>query len=282
MSNYEEMYLETFRKILREGKWVNNERTGTRCLTISRHIYEMELKPETAPLLTVRPSYPVSAVAEIIGYLRQYENAQQFSNISCNTWFTNANETQAWLDNPNRKGQDDIGKVYGAALDKRHIDKVLGNLNKGVDDRGLILNWWQPEMFDKGCLRPCMDRHLFSIIGDTLDITSTQRSCDAGCGWNYNSLQVYFLGMLASKLSDKDGGTALHVINNMHIYESHLDSVEEMLLRKPSELSINFNIESDVTEYKFVTESDNHARDYFTLEGYKGMSQPKIDFELIA
>jgi len=29
-----------------------------------------------------------------------------------------------------------------------------------------------------GCLRPCMHTHTFSLLGDTLYLTSYQRSCD--------------------------------------------------------------------------------------------------------
>ncbi len=281
-NDYEQMYLDTFRKILSKGKWVNNERTGTRCLTIPRHVYEIELKPETCPLLTVRPSYPVSAIAEIIGYLRQYDNAQQFADIGSPTWFTNANETEAWLANPVRKGENDIGKCYGAALDKKHITKVLNNIQNNFDDRGLILNWWQPEMFDKGALRPCMDRHIVTLLDDIAEVTSTQRSCDSACGWNFNSIQVYFLGMLSAKLSGSEGGTALHVVNNLHIYEQHLEGVEEMLSRKPEKLDTTFKLNGWAEYHQDYTERDNHARDYFTLSGYKGVAQPKIDFELIA
>ena len=33
--------------------------------------------------------------------------------IGCNTWNANANENGAWLANPHRKGEDDMGRVYG-------------------------------------------------------------------------------------------------------------------------------------------------------------------------
>lgn len=276
------MYLDTFRKILREGKWVYNERTGTRCLTIPHHVYEIELKPETCPLLTVRPSYPVSAIAEIIGYLRQYDNAQQFQDIGSPTWWVNSDKTEAWVNNPNRKGKGDLGKVYGAALNRRDIVKVLDNIQNNKDDRGLILNWWQPHHFDRGCLRPCMFSHDVSILDGEINITSNSRSLDAACGWNFNSLQVYFLGMLFAKLSGNNGGKTLHVCDKIHIYESHLDGVEEMLSRKQNNVNSNFKINGWVEHFLDVTEGHIHARDYFTLDGYKGVAQPKIDFELIA
>lgn len=281
-NNYEQMYIDTFRKILREGKWVYNERTGTRCLTIPRHVYEIELKPETCPLTTVKPSYPLSAISEITGYNRRYDNARQFSNLSCDTWFTNANETQAWLDNPHRKGQDDLGTAYGAGVSEEYIADVWTNIQNKNDHRGLILDWWQVEKFATACLRPCMYSHDFSIIGDEINLTSNSRSVDAALGWNFNSIQAYFMGMMAAHLSGCEGGTVLHVCDKIHIYESHLAGVEEMLARTPTKLDTYFKINDNITSWEDWIKSDCHTREIFTIGGYKSVAQPKIGFELIA
>ena len=107
-------------------------------------------------------------------------------------------------------------------------------------------------------------------------------SCDAGCGLNFNSVSIYFLGMMAAHLSGKEGGTALHVINNLHIYDCHIDGVEEMLSRKPKPLDTHFKINDNITSWQDWIQSNCHTREIFTLEGYKGVAQPKIDFELIA
>lgn len=281
-NNYEEQYLEALRTILRKGKWEYNSRTGVNCLTIPRLVMEYQLRPDGVPLLTTRPSYPVSAVAEILGYLRRYTNAQQFADIGSPTWFKNANETQAWLANPYRKGINDLGEVYGAALSEDYIHEVLSNLVNRYDNRGLKLDWWQPESFKRAALRPCLSDHQYTMVGNELNLTSNQRSTDFLCGKNFNALQVYFLGMLGCNLSQMEGGTALHVMNQVHIYEPHLEGVEELLSRKPSELDVNFKINDWVQFVGDILETERHARDYFTLEGYKGIAQPKIDFELIA
>lgn len=280
--SYEEQYLESIRTILDKGKWVYNSRTGVRCLTIPRLVMEYKLDSKSCPLLTTRPSYPVSAVAEIIGYLRRYTNAQQFADIGSPTWFKNANETQEWLDNPYRKGENDLGKVYGAALGEEYIHGVLTNIVNRHDNRGLKLDWWQPESFKKAALRPCLSDHQFTMIGNELNLTSNQRSTDFMCGKNFNALQVYFLGMLGCNLSGMEGGTALHVMNQVHIYEPHLEGAEELLSRKPLQLDSNFHIEDWVQFTGDILETERHSRDYFTLEGYKGVAQPKIDFELVA
>ena len=280
--SYEDQYREQIQTILNKGKWINNKRTGTRCLTISRYIQEYSLDEKSTPLLQARPSYPVSAVAEVIGYLRQYQWADEFERIGSPTWFVNANETKDWISNPHRLGKDHMGKVYGASVRKQDLENVLKNISDNNDDRGLLINWWQPHTFEYGCLRPCMNQHNFSIINGVVDLTSTQRSTDMMCGKNFNALQVYFLGMLAAKLSGNEGGTALHVMNHCHIYEDHLDGVEEYLSRKPASLDTTFKIKGWVQDYQDITQNDDHAKEYFTLEGYKGNIQPKIDFKLIA
>lgn len=75
---------------------------------------------------------------------RGYDNAAQFRAIGCNTWNANANENSAWLNNPHRKIEDDMGRVYNfkdtnGNADGSHFDqlrKVVDNLTNGIDDRG--------------------------------------------------------------------------------------------------------------------------------------------------
>ena len=282
MSDYEQQYLDRFRYVLSHGKWEWNERTQQRCLTVPRLLMEYKLDEKSIPLLTVRPSYPVSSFAELLGYIRQYEWASQFDLIGSKNWYKNANETAAWLKNENRMGANHLGKIYGAALNKKHIDEVFCKIEKGVDDRGLILNWWQPDMFEKGCLRPCLNQHTINFIGGKTYLTSTQRSLDMCCGWNYNSISIYILGMIIAKISGKEGENAVHLANNCHIYECHLNEVEELLSRKPERLDVKFKVNNWVERYSDLLVDNHHTRDYFTIEGYKGVPQTKVNFEMIA
>jgi len=279
---YEEQYLSALKEVRDKGKWVYNERTQTECLTLPKYLFEIDLKESTAPLLSTRPSYPVGAIAEILGYLRRYEWSTQFSNIGSKLWDKNANETEAWLRNPHRKGDFHLGKIYGGCLEPEYIYSILDKLHKGADDRGLKLDWWQPEKFDKGCLRPCLSDHQFTILGNEVSLVSNQRSQDFLCGGNYNALQVYFMGMLGAKLSGKEGTSAWLVVNNLHVYKNHLDGMEELLSRKPTKLDTTFKINDWVQTPNDILGNDIHAREYFTLEGYKGVPQSKIDFEMVA
>ncbi len=106
-------YLDLCQRIVDEGVWVENERTGKRCLTVINADLEYNVGANEFPLVTTRKSYWKTAIAELLGYLRGYDSAAQFRAIGCNTWSANANENEAWLANPYRKGEDDMGRVYG-------------------------------------------------------------------------------------------------------------------------------------------------------------------------
>lgn len=56
--------------------------------------------------------------------------------------------------------------------------------------RGEIITFFNPGETELGCLRPCMHTP-FSLLGDTLYLTSYQRSCDVPLGLNFNQIQVF-------------------------------------------------------------------------------------------
>ena len=106
-------YLDLCRRIVNEGEWVANERTGKRCLTVINADLEYDVANNQFPLITTRKSYWKAAIAEFLGYIRGYDNAADFRKLGTKTWDANANENAAWLANPHRKGIDDMGRVYG-------------------------------------------------------------------------------------------------------------------------------------------------------------------------
>lgn len=276
MLKYEKDYLDALQYILDEGKWVKNERTGVDCLTVP--FLDFTYKPEDVPLLTVKQCYPVSSWAEMLGYYRRYDNAQQFADIGSPTWFKDANKP-SWQNNPWCKEKDDMGRVYGAATEPHEIKDLLYKIALNKDDRGLILNFWKPELFDKGCLRPCLYRHDFSIIDKTLYLESSQRSCDYLLGKPFNAFSIWFKNKLFSEIAGLEQGDVKHVITKAHIYEPHLEGAYELLKRKPLDIQPTVEVKDWVTFFNDVTESNCHAREYFTLTGYEHLG--KVEFEMI-
>ncbi|MFT5718464.1 MAG: thymidylate synthase [Oleiphilaceae bacterium] len=234
-------YLDLCHRIIEEGVWIENERTGKRCLTIINADLEYDVEAGEFPLVTTRKSYWKSAIAEMIGYLRGYHNAGDFRALGTKTWDANANENEAWLKNPNRKGEDDTGIIYGALArnffnpDGGSVDlvrKVVDNLTKGIDDRCEIITFYHPAAFHLGCLRPCMYSHHFSILGGTLYLNSTQRSCDVPLGLNFNMVQCYFLLAVMSQITGLKAGKVFHKIVNAHIYEDQYELMRDVQLKR--------------------------------------------------
>lgn len=271
-----QQYLALCQRIVDEGVWIENQRTGKRCLTVINVDLSYDVGNNQFPIITTRKSYWKAAIAELLGYLRGYDNAADFRALGTKSWDANANDNEAWLNNPVRKGEDDMGRVYGvqgrrwqtpdgSTLDQ--LAKIVNNLQQGLDDRGEILTFYNPGEFHLGCLRPCMHTHNFSLLGDTLYLTSYQRSCDVPLGLNFNQIQVFTLLALMAQITGHKPGMAYHKIVNAHIYEDQLQLMRDVQLKRkpfaPPQLNINPDIRSLKDLETWVTLDD------FDVVGYQ-------------
>lgn len=268
-------YLDLCQRIIDEGVWVENQRTGKRCLTVIDASLTYNVADNEFPLITTRKSFWKAAIAELLGYIRGYDNAADFRKLGTKTWDANANENAAWLANPYRKGEDDMGRVYGVqgrswrkpngeTIDQ--LRKIVSDLTKGIDDRGEILTFYNPGEIEQGCLRPCMHTHTFSLLGDTLYLTSYQRSCDVPLGLTFNQIQVFTFLALMAQITGHKPGKAFHKIINAHIYEDQLALMrDEQLTREPyplPQLEINPDIRTLEDLETWVTLDDFKVHNY--------------------
>lgn len=97
--------------ILRHGTRRPN-RTGVDTLFVPGYMLQFNMD-DGFPALSTRKLAFKSAVGELLGFFRAYESAADFRSIGCKVWDGNANETPSWLANPNRRGVDDVGAIYG-------------------------------------------------------------------------------------------------------------------------------------------------------------------------
>ncbi|WP_372738269.1 thymidylate synthase [Neptunomonas sp.] len=278
-------YLDLCQRITNEGSWVNNERTGKRCLTVINADLTYDVAKNEFPLVTTRKSFWKSAIAEFIGYIRGYDNAADFRKLGTSTWDANANQNTEWLSNPHRKGTDDCGFIYGKVArnfpkpDGGSIDllaQIVDHLSKGMDNRGEIFTFYHPGAFHMGCLRPCMYSHHFSLLDNTLYLNSTQRSCDVPLGLNFNMVQVYFFLAIMAQITGNKAGQAYHKIVNAHIYEDQLDLMRDVQLKRDPFPSPRLIINPDIKSLKdletWVTLDD------FDVEGYQHHESIKYPF----
>ena len=274
----ESQYLELCQRILNEGVMVHNKRTGKGCLTVINADFEYDASNGAFPLITTRQAFWRSAIAEMIGYLRGFNNAQQFADIGCNTWFKNANETRAWLANPYRKGENDIGRAYGVQLrDWRNpegqpvdqLKKVVDQMKTGQDNRRMIMTFHNPGELDHASLDACMHTHHFSILDGTLYLTSYQRSIDVPLGLVFNMCQTVFLLRVMAQISNLKPGKVFHKLVNCHIYDDQIELMKEQLTRTPF-AEPTFHVSPDIkTLEDLETWVDPRNKEHFWVEGYQ-------------
>jgi len=259
MKTYDEQWMDESLRILNEGTWITNERTGKRCKTVIGTTFTYDVSEGHLPVLTTKKSFWKTAIAEMLGYLRGYDSAKQFrEKLNCNTWNANANESKHWLENPIRKGEDDLGRIYGVQGrgfrgpdgEVDQYKRIVELLSQGIDNRRLILTFNNPGEEHLMALPACMHTHNFAVLGDELHMESFQRSSDHLLGQGgWNSVQCAFLLMITAQISGGrfKPGKIRHHVTNSHIYEDQMEIfVKEQKDRVPYDTYPKLKINPDI------------------------------------
>lgn len=241
-------YLDLVGVVLDEGVWQTN-RTGIRALSISGAMLKYDLQ-SGFPVITTRKAPFRGAIGEMIGFLRGYTNAEDFRKLGCPFWTANANQTPSWLASPYRKGEDDLGEIYGhfwrnwTSDDGSVIDQVRGvleTLQADPSSRRMVVSGWKVEAIaqGRGALPPChVSWHLMANPETReLSLCMWQRSCDLILGIGGGNIVGY--AFLLSWIARLSGYTPRHLVmhlDDVHIYENHLEGAREQRLRTPQSL----------------------------------------------
>lgn len=254
MKQYQDYLL----RVLANGVKQSN-RTGIDCITTPGEMMKFDLS-EGFPAVTTKKLAFKTVVAELIGFIRGYDNAHDFRNLGCKIWDANANENKAWLNNPNRKGTDDLGRIYGVQWrDSGGVDQLTQAIHTLLTDptnRRIIINAWNPQELNQMALPPC--HVLYQFIADVnnnkLHLCMYQRSCDSFLGVPFNIASASVLLSIVAQMTSFMPGTFTHFLADAHIYENHLHAVSELLGRKPKKLpTLDVSNISDLTGYKGST-----------------------------
>lgn len=107
-----QQYTDGLRFILDNGTEQEN-RTGTNTIMFPTLFMRFDVS-EKFPAVTTKELKFKPVKGELCGFLKPVRSAAEFRALGCNIWNQNANENKQWLENPFRKGEDDLGDVYGA------------------------------------------------------------------------------------------------------------------------------------------------------------------------
>ena len=116
-------YQDLIREIREDGDLSQN-RTGVDTIKIDGAMMRFDLSAGFPAVTTKKLAFK-SVVAELCAFLRASRSAVDFRALGCKVWDDNANGVgqvdadgkvvapNPWLDNPFRKGPDDLGPIYG-------------------------------------------------------------------------------------------------------------------------------------------------------------------------
>ena len=205
-----EQYLALAQRIVDKGHWVENERTGKKCLTVINADLTYDVANNQFPLCTTRKSFWKAAVAELLGYIRGYDSAEDFRKLGTPTWDANANNNPVWLNNPFNKGVDDMGRVYGVqgrrlsdvkriectSVDEFNFLKSIGYEYEATEDCIDGKEIWHREIDQ---LRKVYD-HLRAGVDDRGEIISFHNPADVEFGCLRSCMFMHHFSILDGKL----------------------------------------------------------------------------------
>lgn len=144
-------YKKSLSQILREGVWELNERTGIETIKAPYPIISQFHMDDGYPALTGRRAPFKSANAELVGFIRGVTSAFDFRGLGCKFWDQNANENAQWLANAFRKGEDDLGDVYGAQWRRWPAYKLINEKATEQNDAAQAAGY---QLLDRVCENP--------------------------------------------------------------------------------------------------------------------------------
>lgn len=213
------------------------------------------------PVLTLRTQMFKGVVRELLWMWQKKSNIVDELGKSASIW-------RAWEDD---KGT--IGKTYGYQLGKvsdygygefDQVDNLIYLLKNKPMDRRMITTMWCPEDLHEMNLPPCVYETLWDVKDGKLNCLVIQRSGDllaAAASGGWDTMQYAILTHMLAQVCGYEVGELVHIVNNLHIYDRHIDAVKEVM-NNPEYPAPKLWINPDVKNFYDFTEEDFELVDY--------------------
>ena len=236
----DEMTKELFRRILDEGCLDINPRpryedgTPAHTLSINHVMQTYDLSKGEFPIITLRPIAVKSAIGELLWIYQDQSNSLDVLRDKYNiTWW------DSW-----DIGDRTIGACYGETV-RRHdlMNALLKDIEKDPDGRRHIISLWQVDDFrEPHGLKPCAYQTVWNVRHgrdgvDYLDMCLFQRSSDYATAGCINQVQYAVFLCLIARHFGYTAGRFTWFVDNIQIYDRHVEQVKQMLDRESVECS---------------------------------------------
>lgn len=272
----EDDYLDLLYTVRHQGEMRGEERTGVGTRSRFMSWLNFDLR-EGFPLLTTKKVAFKSVLSELLWFIEGSQNERRLAEIHYGKprtelrgkktiWTANADNQGKALGHYNTEDNKDLGPVYGVQW--RNWDGIdqLANVIEGIktDPQGRrhILSAWNVSDLDKMALPPCHTFSQFYVNNENeLNCNLYQRSADLFLGVPFNIASYALLTHMIAHVCGLKVGDYYHTIGDGHIYNNHIDAVDEQLARK----SKKFPQLKIIGDHKTI---DDFTMDSFEIVGY--------------
>ncbi|WP_250006120.1 thymidylate synthase [Actinoplanes sp. M2I2] len=223
-------YEDLLRRVLNTGT-PKSDRTGTGTVSLFGERLRYDLSAGF-PLITTKRVHFKSVAVELLWFLRGESNVSWLREQGVTIW-------DEWA-----SPAGELGPVYGVQWrswptpDGGHVDQISGildTLRRDPDSRRMIVSAWNVSDLPEMALAPCHAMFQFYVADGRLSCQLYQRSADLFLGVPFN---IASYALLTRMVADQVGlvpGDFIWVGGDCHIYNNHVEQVQEQLSREAYE-----------------------------------------------
>ncbi|MCY9757680.1 thymidylate synthase [Paenibacillus alvei] len=277
MNKADEYFVDNIIEILEYGHRDENPRpryasdgAPAHSIYITQVFETYNLEKNEFPITTLRPINIENAIKEL-----EWIYKDQTSVLKVLTEKYNIHWWEPWS-----LPDGTIGRRYGETVQVYDLmNKLLKGLVEDPFGRRHIINLWQEQDFiDSEGLLPCAFMTIFSVVKHKdemyLDMTLVQRSSDYLVAGHINKMQYVAFQMMVAKHCGYKVGKFCHFVQNLHIYDRHVEQANRLLCRRPrhQKPKLVLNV-PEKTNFYDISHSDFELIDYDPVK-------PQLKFEL--
>lgn len=249
MTKWDKRYLQLCKRILEEGKEVEN-RTGTNAIKIDGDYLEFDLSEEF-PVLTTKQLYFKSAILEMLWiYQAQSNDVRWLQERGVKIWDEwEIDEYGKWHANQMVLGQDGlekqelikdfgaenahtIGTAYGFIAERYNMmEDLIETIKEDPTNRRMVKSLWQDEFMPTAVLPSCVWSTEWNVHDNKLNFWVHQRSCDVPLGLPFNVTQYATLGNMIAHVTGYEPGMMRWSLNDPHIYLNQVEGIKKQIKR---------------------------------------------------
>jgi thymidylate synthase len=284
MGQADKIYDGIIQEILLNGVWDKDQKVrtkwadGTPAHTKSIITAQMKFDNSEVAILTKKKVAWKTAIKEILTFWQQKEFTEEaFHKQNIHIW-------DEWIIKEPGRWQGTIGPSYGYQMGKKvrstkrifqlgehddieywdnldQVDYLLKELKENPSSRRHVTSLWNINDLDEMALNPCVWNTQWLVKEGKLHLVVGVRSNDMALGNPFNVFQYQVLQRMIAQVTGYELGTLTFNINDAHVYERHIEGLQEQLEREDYPAPTLW-INPDVKDFYDFTIDDFKLIDY--------------------